>query len=82
MELKKLAAKIAQYNERLESGKASKVKPKHVRQVLDKLQSKALSLQAEISSTDDADSLSRLKIKLKIAHEQISRAQTLLEQIE
>ena len=36
MGLKKLAAKVVNYNERLESGKASKIKPGHVEKVLGK----------------------------------------------
>ena len=36
MGMKKLAAKVDDYNDRLESGKASKIKPGHVRKVLEK----------------------------------------------
>jgi hypothetical protein len=81
MGLKKLAAKVAQYNERLESGKASKIKPSHVRRVLEKLRAKESSLEAEIAAAGDEER-ARLERKLEIAREQISRAEWLLAEVD
>jgi NAD-dependent SIR2 family protein deacetylase len=81
MGLKKLAAKVADYNERLESGLADEIKPDHVHKVLEKLQRKEKELQEEISSTNNADKKERLERKLGVAREQIARARWLLETI-
>lgn len=81
MGLKKLAAKMEDYNERLESGKASKIKPRDVEKVLQKLRSKSTDLEAEIASTASADKKARLEGKLQIAHAQIERAEWLLKEL-
>lgn len=81
MGLKKLAAKVADYNERLETGQADKIKPEHVQKVLDKLQKKETSLREEVASCKDADRKDRLQRKLDVAQEQIARARWLLETV-
>lgn len=81
MGLKKLAAKVVDYNERLESGKASKIKPQHVEDVLQKLRSKSTDLEAEISSATSADKRARLEGKLQIARAHIERAEWLLKEL-
>ncbi len=81
MGLKKLSAKVADYFERLEQGHAARVKPSHVRKVLDKLHKKEASLAAEIAETGDEARAERLKRKLEIAREHIARAEYLLERI-
>ncbi len=81
MGLKKLAAKVVDYNERLEQGKAKKIKPNHVGKVLEKLRKKSLELEAEIASETRPDKKSRLERKLKIAQEHVSRAEWLLDEI-
>ena len=81
MGLKKLAAKVTDYNERFERGKASKIKPSHVRQVLEKLRQKAAELEAEIASAKNPDKKSRLKRKLGIALEHMKRADWLLNEV-
>ena len=82
MGLKKLAEKVAQYNERLEQGKASKIKPSHVKKVLEKLQSKSDELVEEIETTSNHEKRVRLDRKLGIAREHIERAKWLLKEIE
>ena len=82
MGLKKLAEKVNEYNERLERGKASKIKPGHVKDVLEKLQKKTSDLEKEIEATGKADKRARLVRKLGIAHQQIERAQWLLKEID
>ncbi|SMX25614.1 hypothetical protein [Boseongicola aestuarii] len=81
MGLKKLAAKVVEYNERLESGKASKIKPKHVETVLKKLRTKLNELEGEIISTKSADKKARLEGKLGIAQTHIDRAEWLLKEL-
>lgn len=81
MGLKKLAAKVAEYNERLERGKARKIKPDHVRKVLRKLREKEADLVAELAEVDDPNKIKRLNYKISIAREHISRAEWLLSEI-
>ena len=81
MGLKKLSAKVVEYNERLESGKASKIKPRHVEKVLAKLRKKTAALESEIASNKNADKKARLKRKLGIAKKHVERAEWLLEKI-
>jgi len=78
MGLKKLAAKVEEYNARLESGKASKIKPSHVEAVLQKLRSKLTKLETEIATATSADKKARLEGKLAIAQTHIERAEWLL----
>ena len=81
MGLKKLAAKVEDYNARLEIGKASKIKPSHVEAVLQKLRAKAIELEAEIAKAPSADKKARLEGKLAIAQTHIERAEWLLEEL-
>jgi hypothetical protein len=81
MGLKKLAEKVEDYNARLESGKASKIKPAHVEKVLQKLRVKAAELEAEIAAAPPADKKARLEGKLAIARTHIARAEWLLEKL-
>lgn len=81
MGLKKLATKLGEYNERLEHGKAHKIKVVHVERILSKLQRKAAALETEITSTKNADKKARLKHKLKTANEQVRRAEWMLDEI-
>lgn len=82
MGLKKLTAKVVDYNERLESGKASKIKPSHVEMVLQKLRAKSTALEAEIAAATSADKKARLEGKLQIARTHIERAEWLLKEID
>ncbi len=81
MGMKKLAAKVDDYNDRLESGKASKIKPGHVRKVLEKLRKKSSELEDEISAAHSAEKKARLEKKLGVARAQIERGEWLLKQI-
>lgn len=81
MGLKKLAAKVAEYNDRLESGKVSKIKPGHVEKVMEKLQKKSAELEEEIASAHSAEKRARLERKLEVARAQEKRAEWLLKEI-
>lgn len=81
MGLKKLAEKVAEYNDRFERGKASKIKPSHVEKVLVKLRNKFDELEADLASAGSADKKARLKKKLGVALAQIERAEWLLKEI-
>ncbi|MDU8943753.1 hypothetical protein [Ovoidimarina sediminis] len=82
MGLKKLAAKVADYNARLDRGAAGKIKPGHVRKVLRKLTRKSEELEQEIAATTDPDRKASLAIKLDVARQHIERAKWLLEQLD
>lgn len=81
MGLRKLVEKVADYNERLERGQASKIKPSDVQKVLTKLHKKKDELKAEIASSESADKSNRLQRKLGIVSEQIERAEWLIGEI-
>ena len=81
MGLTKLAAKVAEYNKRLESGKASKIKPSHVEKVLEKLRKKSDELETEIASATSPEKRARLERKLEVARAQQERAEWLLNEI-
>ena len=81
MGLKKLAEKVAEYNERLESGKADKIKPEHVKQVLEKLQKKSAELTADLASPRSPEKRARLERKLEVARAQEERAEWLLKEV-
>ncbi|MEM9577548.1 MAG: hypothetical protein AAF999_11110 [Pseudomonadota bacterium] len=81
MGLKKLAAKVADYNERLERGKASRIKPDHVENVLEKLKKKSAELEAQIASAGSSEKRARLERKLDVARAQTERAEWLLEEL-
>lgn len=81
MGLKKLAAKVAEYNERLRSGKASKIKPGHVEKVREKLRKKSVELEAEIASAHSPEKRARLQRKLEVARAQEERADWLLKEL-
>jgi len=81
MGIKKLAAKVADYKDRLDRGKASKIKPDHVAHVLEKLRKKEAALKLELAAAKNSDSKNRLTRKISVAQEQINRAEWLLSKI-
>lgn len=80
MGLKNLTRKVDEYNDRLSSGKAEQIKPRHVENVLEKLQAREKSLIERIEESDNPSRIGRLERKLKIARQQVKRAEWLLEQ--
>jgi ribosomal protein L22 len=82
MGLKKLAAKVAEYNERLANGKAGKIKPDHIRQVLDKLEKKAEALEESIATETSEKKKAVLQKKLNVARTHIERAKWLLTELD
>ena len=81
MGMKKLAEKVDEYNERLVSGKASKIKPSHVEKVLDKLRKKSAELEDEIAGAKSPEKKARLEKKRAIARAHIERGEWLLKEI-
>jgi len=81
MGLGKLAQKVADYQERLEAGKARTIEPRHVEKVLDKLRRKEAELLARIASETDQDERADLDRKLRVAREHIDRATWLLAEV-
>jgi len=81
MGLKKLADKVAEYQQRLAAGQAKKIEPELVEHVLDKLRRKEADLLADLASeTDDAER-EELEHKLKVAREHIKRAEWLQREL-
>ncbi|MDQ2094544.1 hypothetical protein [Rhodalgimonas zhirmunskyi] len=81
MGLKKLSHKLEDYNQRLERGEARKIEAGHVIAILEKLRNKHAELEAEIEKAKSVEKKDRLKRKLAVAEEQITRAEWLLEEI-
>jgi len=81
MGLKKLAAKVAAYRDRLDHGEASEITPDHVRKVLAKLQAKQAELEAKLDAATDPQDRTRLERKLGVARTQIARAEWLLDEL-
>lgn len=81
MGLKKLASKMLEYNERLEGGKASKIEPRHVEKVLEKLRKKCVELEGEIQSARSEEKRIRLEKKLGVARAHVERAEWLLKEL-
>ncbi|RSK37792.1 hypothetical protein EJA01_03885 [Rhodovulum iodosum] len=80
--MKKLAAKVADYKQRLEKGQTSEIKPDHVQKVLAKLEKKQVDLKARFDAETDPGERERLTGKLGIAREQIARARWLLDELD
>ena len=81
MGLGKSVEKLDKYYERLDKGKAYKIKPSHVEKVLRKLQAKELMLLEEIDETSKDAKKKRLGRKLDVVREQQERARWLQEKI-
>lgn len=82
MGVKKMAAKLAEYYARLDNGKTKKIKPEHVRKVLEKLRMKSTQLQEDIDTAENEGKKERLRLKLQVATEQIARAEWLLAHLD
>jgi predicted nucleic acid-binding Zn-ribbon protein len=81
MGLRKLAEKVADYQQRLEAGEARTIEPRHVEKVLDKLRRKEADLLARIAAETDPDERADLDSKLRVAREHITRAEWLLAEL-
>ena len=81
MGLGKIAEKLDKYFDRLEHGKATKIKSGHVRKVIAKLHAKQELLLAEYHEAEKPSKKERIDNKLSTIHEQIERAEWLLARI-
>lgn len=81
MGLRKLAQKVADYQKRLEAGKAHTIEVEHVEKVLDKLHRKEADLLAQIVTESDSKARAELERKLRVAREHIERAKWLLAEM-
>jgi len=81
MGLERSVDKLDKYYERLNKGKAQKIKPSHVEKAIRKLQVKEKHLLEEIDETSKESKKVRLKRKLALVAEQQERARWLLEKI-
>ena len=74
--------KLDTYYERLEKGKVGKIKPKHVKNLIEKLGHRRDKLQKHIEEAHNEAKQVRLGRKLHVLDKQIKRAEWLLEKIE
>ena len=81
MALAKAIEKLKKYYGRLEAGKAKKIKPSHVKKVMDKLLANEHDLLEHIATTNKASKRERLEQKLVTTRKQIDRAKWLLDKI-
>ncbi len=82
MNLKTSIEKLDKYYERLNKGKAEKIKPNHVEKVIRKLKAKEETLHAELAETQKESKKARLIRKIATIKEQIGRAEWLLETVD
>ena len=81
MGLRKLVEKLADYQERLEAGKARTIEPGHIDKVLNKLRRKEADLLSRIASETNEEERADQDRKLRVAREHISRAEWLLAEL-
>lgn len=81
MGLERTTEKLDKYFDRLENGKAAKIKPSHVEKVIAKLKAKQEQLQDELASSEKLSKQDRLENKLAIVAAQLERAHWLLAKI-
>ena len=82
MGLKELAAKVDEYNIRLEEGKVEQIRPHHVEEVLEKLRNNIASLETEIAVAQSEDKKQRLEQKRAIARAHVERGEWLLKNLD
>ena len=82
MAFRKTIEKLDDYYARLEAGKAKKIKPKHVYEIIAKLSAKKTKIAHELAETDKASKRERLERKLLVAEEHLRRAEWLVESIQ
>ena len=81
MPIKETAEKLEKYQERLRTGKAEKIRPKHVERILNKLTSKEIEITAELAETTKHSKQDRLEHKLATVRELIEKARWLASQV-
>jgi len=81
MAFRKIITKLNDYFDRLEEGKAKKIKPGHVKKVIAKLNAKKEQIVEELARTHKASKKERLARKLLIAEEHLKRAEWLAEKL-
>ena len=81
MGLEKIAEKLDSYYDRLEHGKATKIKPSHVEKAIVKLNARQEALNRELLEARKPSKKERLQCKLATVRTQIERAEWLLDQI-
>jgi len=81
MPIKHTAEKLEKYQERLRTGKAEKIQPKHVAKILEKLGSKEAEITAELAAEIKPGKRDRLEHKLATVRELIEKANWLASQV-
>ena len=81
MEIKKSVEKLDKYVRRVEKGKAQKVKPSHVKEVLTRLKSQHHALRVDLRVSEDEAERARIGHDIDAVQEQIDRAEWLLSKL-
>lgn len=82
MGLETTIEKLDKYLDRLQQGKAKKIKPSHLAKVERKLKAREEMLLAELDETRKDSKRDRLKGKLALVREQLERADWLRRQLD
>ena len=82
MGLEKTIEKLDKYHDRLNKGKAAKIKPSHLQKVADKLTAKEKDLRVELEEATKVDKKERIERKIALVRKQQDRAKWLAEQLE
>ncbi|MCI2393515.1 hypothetical protein [Aliiroseovarius sediminis] len=81
MGLESTIEKLDKYFDRLEQGKAQKIEPEHVDEVIRKLEARAQQLEAELADTHKDAKKERVWQKIELVHKQKDRALWLKEKL-
>ena len=79
--MNKTEEKLQKYRERLENGKAHKIKPKHVQKMINKLKTKEADIEEDLKTVSKPEKRERLNTKLLTIRHRIEQAEWLLGQI-
>jgi uncharacterized protein YaiL (DUF2058 family) len=82
MGLGKSIEKLNDYYDRLEQGKAEKIKAAHVEKVIAKLENKKKALKTDLAESSKENKKKRLTSKLSTVSEQLERARWLLKKVQ
>ncbi len=72
---------LKSYLDRLKRGKADKIKPSHVKKVLEKLEKREKELRKQRKETKKESKKKRLKHKIAVNRKQAERARWLLKKL-
>ncbi|WP_299848998.1 hypothetical protein [uncultured Roseovarius sp.] len=81
MGLRNIVKRLDKYQQRLDEGKAEKIKAHHVEKAIEKLAAKEVELTEELGSAEKPEKRARLEEKLSTIRAQIEKARWLSQEI-